>query len=114
MQAAIREVEKKYLKFDQPVLNNVSEIVGGKRAITQEELKDLPKYLTEEEIKEVPQHLEPRKIEGYWRKSLSGSGLIKETMGKDDDALLNCVENINVVDEEGTDNFTIVFSFREN
>ena len=35
--------------------------------------------------------------------------MIKETMGKDDDALLNCIENIHVVDEEGTDNFTIVF-----
>lgn len=35
-------------------------------------------------------------------------------MGKDDDQLLNAIDNIHVVDEEGTDNFTIVFSFKEN
>jgi nucleosome assembly protein 1-like 1 len=74
----------------------------------------LPKYLNEEEIKEAPQHLEARKIEGYWCKALKGSGLISENLGKDDDALLNCIENIHVVDEEGSDNFTIIFNIREN
>jgi nucleosome assembly protein 1-like 1 len=40
--------------------------------------------------------------------------MIKENLGKEDDQLLNCIENIHVVDEEGTDNFTIVFTFKEN
>jgi hypothetical protein len=57
MNKAVREVEKKYLKLDAPVLNHVSDIVAGKRPIAESELKDLPKYLTEEEIKEVNQHL---------------------------------------------------------
>ena len=57
MQAATREVEKKYLKFDEPILTNVTELVGGKRAIKEEELKDLDKYLNEDEIKEAPSHL---------------------------------------------------------
>ena len=35
-------------------------------------------------------------------------------MGKEDEQLLNAIENIHVVDEQGTDNFTIVFSLREN
>jgi len=35
-------------------------------------------------------------------------------MGKEDDQLLKSIENIHVVDEEGTDNFTIVFTIREN
>ena len=75
----------------------------------------MPKYLNEEEIKEAPQHLEARKIEGYWCKALKGSGLISENLGKDDDALLNCIENIHVVDEEGgTDNFTIIFTIKPN
>jgi nucleosome assembly protein 1-like 1 len=114
MQAAIREVEKKYLKLDEPVLNNVSDIVSGKRSIKEEELKDLPKYLNEEEIKTANEHLEARRIDGYWSKCFSGSGMIKEQLGKDDESLLKCIDNIHVVDEEGTDNFTIIFSFKEN
>jgi nucleosome assembly protein 1-like 1 len=35
-------------------------------------------------------------------------------MGKDDDLLLKHIENIHVVDEEGSDNFTIVFTLSEN
>jgi hypothetical protein len=42
----------------------------------------LSKYLSEEEIKEANSHLAPRKIENYWSKSLSGSGVIRESMGK--------------------------------
>lgn len=45
---------------------------------------------------------------------LNGSGIIKETIGKDDEPLLKAIENIHVVDEEGTDNFTIIFGIREN
>lgn len=89
MNAAIREVEKKYLKLDEPVLNSVilpliqiSDIAGGRRPIAEAELKDLNKYLTEEEIKEANSHLAARKIENYWSKCLSGSGMIRESMGK--------------------------------
>jgi nucleosome assembly protein 1-like 1 len=40
--------------------------------------------------------------------------MIKEAMGKDDEQLLKHLEKIHVVDEEGSDNFTIVFGFAEN
>lgn len=40
--------------------------------------------------------------------------MIKEALGKDDEQLLKFLEKIHVVDEEGSDNFTIVFSFGEN
>ncbi len=35
-------------------------------------------------------------------------------MGKEDENLLKAIENIHVIDEEGTDNFTIVFTFGQN
>lgn len=35
-------------------------------------------------------------------------------MGKEDDQLLKHLEDIRVTDEEGSDNFTIHFTFREN
>ena len=37
--------------------------------------------------------------------------MLKEHMGKDDEQLLKYLEKIHVVDEEGCDNFTIIFSF---
>ena len=117
MNAATRLIEKEYLKFDEPILNNISELVGGKRNIKQEELKDLDKYLKEEEIKQAPDHLEARKIEGYWWKALSNAPMIKEQMGKDDDDLLKCIEEIKVEDAEdveNSDDFTIVFKLKEN
>ncbi len=40
--------------------------------------------------------------------------MVKENIGQDDEPLLKAIENITVVDEEGTDNFTIVFDFAEN
>lgn len=58
--------------------------------------------------------MEPRKIEGYWQKVLSNAGLVKEHIGADDEALMKSIENITVIDEEGTDNFTIVFDFADN
>ena len=114
MQAATREVEKKYLKFDEPILNNVTELVGGKRNIKEEELKDLDKYLTEEEAKDAPLHLEARRIEGYWWRCLSNAPMIKEQMGKEDEPLLKCIEEVRVEDIEGSDDFTIVFQLSEN
>jgi hypothetical protein len=74
----------------------------------------LDKYLNEEEIKLAKEHLEPRKIEGYWSKVLSNAGLIKEHIGTNDETLMKSIENINVIDEEGTDNFTIVFDIADN
>ncbi len=58
--------------------------------------------------------MEARKIEGYWQKVLSNASLVKENIGTDDEGLLKAIENISVVDEEGTDNFTIVFDFADN
>lgn len=40
--------------------------------------------------------------------------MIKEFIGTDDEPLLKAIENIHVVDEEGTDNFTIIFDFADN
>ena len=40
--------------------------------------------------------------------------MVKESLGKEDDQLLKAISNIHVIDEEGTDNFTIVFTIGEN
>lgn len=48
MKEAIRQVEKKYLKLDAPVLENISKIVSGTKAIEETELTNLDKYLNEE------------------------------------------------------------------
>ena len=46
MRKVSRENEKKYLKFDEPVLKSASEIINGKRALSKEEIKEPEKYLT--------------------------------------------------------------------
>lgn len=114
MRDAIKLVEKKYLKLDAPILDNISKLVSGAKAIEEKELLSLDKYLNEEETKQAKEHLEPRKVEGYWHKVLSNAGLVKDHIGSDDEPLLKAIENVSVVDEEGTDNFTIVFDFAEN
>lgn len=114
MKESIKQLEKKYLKLDVPILDNISKLVSGAKAIEEAELTNLDKYLNEEEIKQAKEHLEPRKIPGYWQKVLSNAGLVKDHIGADDEPLLKAIENIGVVDEEGTDNFTIVFDFAEN
>lgn len=58
--------------------------------------------------------MEPRKIQGYWHKVLTNAALVKENIGAEDEALMKSIENITVIDEEGTDNFTIVFDFADN
>lgn len=40
--------------------------------------------------------------------------MVKQALGKEDNELLKCIEKIYVVDEEGSDNFTIFFNFVEN
>jgi hypothetical protein len=54
--------------------------------------------------------LDAKRIDGYWAKCITSAPMIKEGMGKEDDQLLKAIENIHVVDEEGTDNFTIIFT----
>ena len=114
MKDACRVVEKNYLKLDAPVLQATSDIVNGKRNISKDEIKDADKYLQPDEIQKIDESLGARKIEGYWSKCLNQSKIIKESMGNDDEQLLKSLQNIYVVDEEGTDNFTIVFEFSEN
>lgn len=114
MKLEVKAKEKEYLKLDAPVLVNVSELVQGKRDIKEEELKDLDKYLTEEEKKDVPKNLSAKRIPDYWHKVLSNATIIKESIGTEDAPLLKAIENIHVVDDEGTDNFTIVFEIGQN
>lgn len=114
MNKETKSKEKEYLKLDAPVLQNVSDLVQGKRDIKEEELKDLDKYLTEEEKAKVNENLGARKIPDYWFKVMSNASVIKESIGTEDAPLLKAIENIHVVDEEGTDNFTIVFEIGEN
>ena len=88
MREAIKQVEKQYLKLDTPILDNISKLVSGAKAIEESELQNLEKYLNEEEIKQAKEHLEPRKIQGYWHKVLTNAGLVKEHIGTNDEPLL--------------------------
>lgn len=58
--------------------------------------------------------MKARKLPDYWFKVLSNAALVKEQIGKEDEPLLKSLVNIRVEDEEGTDNFTIIFEFAEN
>lgn len=114
MNEKTKAIEKEYLKLDAPVLEKVSQIVQGQKDIEEAELKDLDKYLTKEEQEKVSEHQKAKKIPNYWFKVLSNASLVKEQIGKEDEPILKALENIRVEDEEGTDNFTIVFEFSEN
>lgn len=70
--------------------------------------------MTKEETEKVKENLGAKKIQDYWFKVLSNSKMIKEFIGTDDEPLLKAIDNIHVVDEEGTDNFTIIFDFADN
>lgn len=48
MREAIKQVEKKYLKLDAPILENISKLVSGAKPIEEGELNNLEKYLNEE------------------------------------------------------------------
>jgi len=114
MSAETKALERSYLKLDAPLLENISSIVQGKKEVTEGELKELDKYLTAEETEKVKENLGARKFPNYWFKVLSNSQVVKESIGSDDETLLKAIENIYVVDEEGTDNFTIYFDFADN
>src|SRR5947209_5034691 len=81
-------IEKSYYKFDEPIFNATADIVSGKRPLQAEEIKDPDQYLTPEEKDKVGEYMGPRKIEGYWGKCLEQSGLIKNSMGSNDQELL--------------------------
>lgn len=70
--------------------------------------------MTKEEQEKVNDHLKSRKLPDFWFKVFSNATLIKEQIGKEDEPLLKELQNIRVEDEEGTDNFTIIFEFAEN
>lgn len=65
-----REIEKKYLKLEDPIIKAQSSIINGERAATIDELKDKEKFLKEEEQKEIETNLTARRMPEYWLKVL--------------------------------------------
>jgi len=107
-------VEKKYLKLEDPIIKAQNAIINGEKAITLEELKEKEKFLTEEEIKAVDTQLSARRIPDYWLRAMKNCDVLKEEISANDEEALKHLHNIHVVDEEGSDNFDIVFTFAEN
>ena len=114
MKQASKDIEKKYYKLDEPILNGMAEIISGTRPLELGEIKDPEKYLEKEEAEKVGEYLAPRKINSYWSKCLMHSSIVKGKIGTNDDMLLQHIDTVSVRDEEGTDNFTIVFKMEEN
>lgn len=44
-----KAIEKEYVKKDAPLIENISQIIQGKKAVTEEELQDSEKFLTNDE-----------------------------------------------------------------
>lgn len=73
-----KEVEKKYLKLEDPIIKAQNAIINGDKAITIEELKEKEKFLSEEELKTVDTQLSARKIPEYWLKAMKNCDVLKE------------------------------------
>ena len=110
----VKEVEKKYLKLEDPVISAQNSIINGERDIKIEEVVNAEKFLTEEERAKIKDNLAAKRIPEYWGKSLKNCDIVKEEIKTSDEEALKYLRDIKVVDEEGTDNFEIVFYFDEN
>lgn len=110
----VKELQKKYLKLEDPIIKAQNAIINGEKALTLDELKNKEKYLSEEEQKSIETNLSAKKIPEYWLKAMKNCDVLKEEVTASDQEALKFLHNIHVIDEEGTDNFEIVFTFTEN
>lgn len=74
----IKDLQKKYLKLEDPIIKAQNAIINGDKAISVEELKNKEKFLTEEEQKNIEGNLSAKKILEYWLKAMRNCDVLKE------------------------------------
>lgn len=74
----IKDLQKKYLKLEDPIIKAQNAIINGDKAISVEELKNKEKFLTEEEQKNIEGNLSAKKIPEYWLKAMRNCDVLKE------------------------------------
>ena len=110
----VKVAEKKNLKEEEPIITNQNAIINGDRDIKLDEVKNAEKFLTEEEIAKIGDNLAAHRIPEYWLKAFKNTDVLKDEVRTTDEEALKYLRTIKVEDEEGNDNFEIIFNFSEN
>jgi len=114
VESQIQDIVRKFNKLQAPLMNQINEIVGGKRAPTDAEVGQAKEYLTAEEAGQVEANLNSEPISEYWFKVLTSCVKLSEDIFETDHALLKHVTQIETISEDEGEHFTIKFHFSPN
>ena len=112
LQKKIQELTFEYEQKSMPIYAKTQEVVQG-RIPTEEELKDLEKYLKEEEKTQVEGAKKEEPIAEYWLKSLKSNDVLAQEIKEQDEAGLKALTKIEYVLVDAK-KFEIVFTFGAN
>jgi len=114
VEGQIQEIVRKYNKVQAPLMQQLNEIISGKRAPTQEEVQEAKAQLSAEEVGQINDNLTAEPIADYWFKVLSSCVRLSEDIFEADHEILKKITSIEHLPDEEGDNFTIRFNFAPN
>ena len=115
LQLIVNEISEKYIKFTEPCLNNINQIIAGEKAPTLEEVNSFKEHLTAEELAQAPENLKAEAIPEYWYKVLTSCVRLERFIFEHDHPILKKITKIEqgFVEKNKLD-FTITFHFAPN
>lgn len=118
MEKEIRELEAKYEKLQQPLLEKQQTIIQG-RAVEKEEVEGLEEFLKEEEKEKAEEAMkDTASIPNYWLKSMQNTEILGTEITQKDQDCLKHLQNIKFRsednDEKDEGQMHFEFHFSEN
>lgn len=115
LEAKTKSLQKEFDLKALPIYQTQSELITGQRAPTGEELTNLQIYLDGETVN--TDVVGP--VENFWGKAITNCRAIQEHLNPDgpndrDSEVLKHLTKVEVRYVENSDDFTLVFTFREN
>jgi nucleosome assembly protein 1-like 1 len=116
-QAEVAELEKKYAKLYDPILDKRAQVISGAHEPTDEESKYERKLEEGDKLREAkPEDAEIKGIPQFWLASMQNNPMVGDAITENDEEALSYLRDVRCteLDQEGQHGFTLTFHFAEN
>jgi len=116
-QAEVRELEKKYNKQFEPILNKRAQVVSGAQEPTEEEAKFERTLEEGAKLREAkPEDASIKGIPQFWLTVMQNNRMVSESIFENDEEALKALTDVRIIDLEGEkqNGFVVTFHFAEN
>ncbi|KAM3138142.1 hypothetical protein pb186bvf_009815 [Paramecium bursaria] len=110
----MRALQKRFDNEASVLYKKSNELIEGSRLPTEDELKESDNYLENEDIQHKNASLVLEPIQNYWYQALKNSDIIAQEIKDRDEPILKLLQKVEYTQQEGSENFTLIFHFANN